>query len=168
MSTEPVAVRSYRDGSAAAQLLGYVGPVTAAELKSPAYQGALPGDDVGQAGVEQAYDQVLRGRDGLERLEVDAQGRVVRVLGVTQPVAGEDLCLTIDSGLQRQLDGDLARQITSLQHSVDPRTGRRYPAPSGAAVVLDPRDGSVLAMSSYPSYDPRCGSAASARRTTGA
>src|SRR6266498_690160 len=96
VSTEPVAVRSYRYGTAAAQVLGYLGPVTADELKAPAYRGALPGDDVGQAGVEQADDQVLRGHDGLERLEVDAQG----------------------------------------------------------AVVLDPRDGSVLAMSSYPSYDP--------------
>lgn len=154
VTTSPVAVRSYGYGSAAAQVLGYLGPVTAAELKAPAYRGVLPGDDVGQAGVEQAYDQVLRGRDGLERLEVDAQGRVVRVLGVTAPVAGEDLRLTIDVGLQRQLDADLARQITTLQHTVDPRTGGRYPAPSGAAVVLDPRDGSVLAMSSYPSYDP--------------
>lgn len=154
VTTRPVAVRSYRYGNAAAQVLGYLGPVTAAELKAPAYRGVLPGDDVGQAGVEQAYDQILRGSDGLQRLEVDAQGRVVRVLGVTPPVAGEDLRLTIDVGLQRQLDADLARQITTLQHTVDPRTGGRYPAPSGAAVVLDPRDGSVLAMSSYPSYDP--------------
>jgi len=154
VSTEPLAVRSYPAGGAAAQLLGHVGPVTADELRNPAYRGALPGDDVGQAGIEQAYDQVLRGRDGLERLEVDAQGKVVRVLSVTQPVAGEDLRLTIDLGLQRQLDAGLARQINSLQHSVDPRTGRPFPAQSGAAVVLDPRDGSVLAMSSYPSYDP--------------
>jgi penicillin-binding protein 2 len=154
VTTEPAAVRSYPYGSAAAQVLGYVGPVTADELNAPAYRGALPGDDVGQAGVEQAYDQVLRGRDGLERLEVDAQGRVVRVLSVTPPVAGENLRLTIDIGLQRQLDADLARQIARLQHAVDPRTGRPYPAPSGAAVVLDPHDGSVLAMSSYPNYDP--------------
>jgi penicillin-binding protein 2 len=154
VSTEPLPVRSYRDGAAAAQVLGYVGPVTADELRTPAYRGALPGDDVGRAGVEQAYDQVLRGRDGLERLEVDAQGKVVRVLGVTQPVAGENLRLTIDLGLQRQLDADLARQVKHLRHAVDPRTGRPFPAPSGAAVVLDPRDGSVLAMSSYPSYDP--------------
>jgi penicillin-binding protein 2 len=154
VSTEPIGVRSYRYGSAAAQVLGYVGPVTAGELKTPAYRGALPGDDIGQAGVERAYDQALRGRDGLERLEVDARGRVVRVLSVTRPVAGADLRLTIDIGLQRELDADLARQITRLQHSVDPRTGSPYPAPSGAAVVLDPRDGSVLAMSSSPSYDP--------------
>src|SRR6266542_1320620 len=154
VSTEPVAVRSYRYGTAAAQVLGYLGPVTADELKAPAYRGALPGDDVGQAGVEQADDQVLRGHDGLERLEVDAQGRVVRVLSVTQPVPGENLRLSIDIGLQRQLDADLAGQITRLHHAVDPRTRRPFPAPSGAAVVLDPRDGSVLAMSSYPSYDP--------------
>ena len=154
VSTEPVAVRSYRYGTAAAQVLGYLGPVTADKLKAPAYRGALPGDDVGQAGVEQADDQVLRGHDGLERLEVDAQGRVVRVLSVTQPVPGENLRLSIDIGLQRQLDADLAGQITRLHHAVDPRTRRPFPAPSGAAVVLDPRDGSVLAMSSYPSYDP--------------
>jgi penicillin-binding protein 2 len=155
ISTEPTVVRSYPYGSAAAQLLGYVGPVSAEELRQPAYRGVLPGDDVGQAGIEQAYDQVLRGHDGLERLEVDAEGKVVRVLGVTQPTPGENLRMTIDIGLQQQLDRDLARQITGLQHSTDPRTGARFPAPSGAAVVLDPRDGSVLAMSSYPTYDPK-------------
>jgi penicillin-binding protein 2 len=154
VTTEPVAVRTYPYGTTAAQVLGYVGPVTADELKAPGYDGVLPGDDVGQAGVEQSYDQVLRGRDGLERLEVNSRGQVVRVLGVTPPVTGHDLRLTIDIGLQRQLDADLARQIATLQHSVDPRTGSTFPAPSGAAVVLDPRDGSVLAMSSVPSYDP--------------
>lgn len=155
ISTEPTAVRGYPYGTAAAQLLGYVGPVSAEELRQSAYRGVLPGDDVGQAGIEQAYDQVLRGHDGLERLEVDAEGKVVRVLGVTQPTPGENLRMTIDIGLQRQLDGDLARQISGLQRSTDPRTGARFPAPSGAAVVLDPRDGSVLAMSSYPTYDPK-------------
>jgi penicillin-binding protein 2 len=155
LSTEPTAVRGYPYGTAAAQLLGYVGPVSAEELKQPAYRGVLPGDDVGQAGIEQAYDQVLRGHDGLERLEVNAEGKVVRVLGVSQPTPGENLRMTIDIGLQRQLDSDLASQISGLQHSTDPRTGARFPAPSGAAVVLDPRDGSVLAMSSYPSYDPK-------------
>jgi penicillin-binding protein 2 len=154
-SPVPTAVRSYPDGTAAAQVLGYVGPVSADELKQPAYRGVLPGDDVGQAGIEQAYDQVLRGHDGLERLEVNAQGRVVRVLSVTQPTPGENLRMTIDIGLQRQVDGDLARQISGLQHSTDPRTGGRFPAPSGAAVVLDPRDGSVLAMASYPTYNPK-------------
>lgn len=155
ISTEPTAVRGYPYGTAAAQLLGYVGPVSADELKQPAYRGVLPGDDVGQTGIEQAYDQVLRGRDGIERLEVNAQGRVVRVLSVTPPTPGENLRTTIDIGLQRQLDSDLAKQITGLQHSVDPRTGQRFPAPSGAAVVLDPRDGSVLAMASNPTYDPK-------------
>jgi penicillin-binding protein 2 len=154
VTAEPLPVRGYPNGTAAAQLLGYVGPVSADELNSGAYRGVLPGDDVGQAGVEKAYDQVLRGRDGLERLEVDARGKVIRVLSVTQPVAGDNLRLTIDIGLQHELDTDLARQIASLQHSTDPRTGASFPAPSGAAVVLDPRDGSVLAMSSYPSYDP--------------
>lgn len=154
VTTAPVGVRTYPYDTAAAQVLGYVGPVTAAELKAPAYRGVFPGDDVGQAGVEQAYDRMLRGRDGLERLEVNSRGRVVRVLSVTPPAAGENLRLTIDIGLQQRLDADLAQRIASLQHSVDPRTGSLYPAPSGAAVVLDPRDGSVLAMSSYPTYEP--------------
>jgi hypothetical protein len=79
VSTEPVAVRGYPDGTAAAQVLGYVGPVTADELRAPAYRGALPGDDVGQAGVEQAYDQVLRGHDGAaaagDRRRAERRGR---------------------------------------------------------------------------------------------
>jgi penicillin-binding protein 2 len=77
------------------------------------------------------------------------------VLGETPPVPGDNLHLSIDLDVQRQLDTDLARQLAALHHTTDPKTGHTYPAPSGAAVVLDPRDGSVLALSSYPTYDPR-------------
>src|SRR6266545_7982900 len=154
VATQVVAVRDYPHGVAAAHVLGYSGEVSAAQLTQPAYRGVRPGDLVGQAGVEQTYDRWLRGRDGVRQLEVTATGEVVGVLGETPPIPGDNLQLTIDLDLQRQLDTTLARQIGTLQQRADPKTGRTYPAPSGAAVVLDPRDGSVLAMSSYPTYDP--------------
>ena len=156
VATRVVLVRDYPGGVAAAHLLGYVGEVSAAQLQQPTDrdQGVRAGDLVGQAGVEQTYDRWLHGRDGSEQLEVNATGEVVGVLGETPPVAGDNLRLTIDLDLQRQLDTQLARQIATLHHAPDPKTGHAYPAPSGAAVVLDPRDGSVLALSSYPTYDP--------------
>ncbi len=154
VATQVVLVRDYPNGTAAAHMLGYTGQVTAAELTKPASHGVRPGDLVGQAGVEQTYDRLLRGHDGAEQLEVTATGRVAGVLGATPPVPGDNLQLTVDLSLQQRLDADLARQITTLRHTADPKTGRAYPAPGGAAVVLDPRDGSVLALSSYPTYDP--------------
>jgi len=152
VATRVVLVRDYPGGVAAAHLLGYVGEVSAAQLQQPTDrdQGVRAGDLVGQAGVEQTYDRWLHGRDGSEQLEVNATGEVVGVLGETPPVAGDNLRLTIDLDLQRQLDTQLARQIATLHHAPDPKTGHAYPAPSGAAVVLDPRDGSVLALSSCP------------------
>jgi len=156
VATRMILVRDYPNGVAAAHLLGYVGEVTAAQLAQPGYraQSVQAGDLVGQAGVELTFDRWLRGRDGTEQLEVNATGEVVGVLGVTPPVPGANLRLTIDLDLQRQLDTQLARQVATLHHTPDPKTGRAFPAPSGAAVVLDPRDGSVLALSSYPTYDP--------------
>ncbi len=74
VSVQKVYVRNYPNGSEAAQILGYVREVTSEQLKEPRYQGVQPGDQVGQAGVENTYDNVLRGINGMTRVQVDAAG----------------------------------------------------------------------------------------------
>ena len=86
VSVQHVYVRSYPKGSLAAQIFGYVREVTEEQLKEARYQGLVPGDQVGQSGVENTYDNVLRGANGMTRVQVDAQGRPTGgVLSQTQP-----------------------------------------------------------------------------------
>src|SRR5919197_2173861 len=101
VTVQRVYVRNYPDGTLAAQIYGYVREVTGPQLKEARYQGLAPGDQVGQSGVENTYDNVLRGSNGLTRVQVDAQGRPTGgVLSETQPRAGDNLLLTIDSRVQ--------------------------------------------------------------------
>ncbi|HEY3703016.1 MAG TPA: penicillin-binding transpeptidase domain-containing protein, partial [Acidimicrobiales bacterium] len=143
VDAESLPDRSYPYGTTAAQVAGYIAPISSSELAAAKNQGYQPGDLVGQAGVEASAEQWLRGQPGTTRLLVNANGQVFGTLSSTPPVPGHDVQLSVDLGLQKQLDSALAQEIGSL--------GGTH---TGAAVVLDPRDGSVLAMSSFPSYDP--------------
>lgn len=162
--------RVYPYGSLAAHVVGYVGRLSpdtakvyahdcARDLTSPTcYQLS---DTVGAAGVEQVFERELRGRPGYMRLEVDAKGRVVQVLQNIPPVAGEDVVLTIDAGIQQLAEQALALKLdeVSQRGPIDSKTksptGQLYSAPAGTVVVEDPTNGSILAMASYPTYDPR-------------
>jgi len=130
-----VPVRHYPEGELAAHLLGYVGKINEQQLASPDYAGYAGNDEVGQSGVERTYQSVMRGQDGHQLIQVDSLGRVQQVLSVSTPVAGPDLYLTLDSRFQREAERLLA--------------GRR-----GAVVALDPRNGAVLALASFPTFDP--------------
>ena len=149
-----VATRSYPlGGNVGSQILGYVGPITGAEIAANPNQGYQTDSTIGKTGIEQFYEKYLRGRDGTSTLEVDAFGNVVRSAYTTPTKIGDSVVLNIDAGLQKALDGYLAHDILAVRHSVDPRSGKRPPAPNGAAIVLDPNTGAVLALSSYPSYN---------------
>ena len=146
--------RAYPYGALAAHLVGYVGEINDRELETRKDKGYRLGDEVGKAGVEQAYEDDLRGRPGHTRLEVDSRGRVVRTLGTTPPVPGNDVQLTVDLDTQR-LAEDSLEQGLAMARGRNPR-GSVGPlaATGGSVVVLDPRDGSVVAMASNPTYDP--------------
>ena len=123
-----------RDGFAA-HLIGYVGEVSEEDLNNSRYAAYEPGDVVGKAGVEETYDEVLRGQDGSRDAIVDSHGREVGYLGIQHAVPGQDLRLTIDNDLQRAAELALGSR-------------------TGAIVAMDPRNGEILAMVSRPSFDP--------------
>lgn len=146
--------RTYPDGELAAQVLGYVDVISGPQLQEFKNQGYNPNSFIGQTGVEAQYESALRGSEGIERLQVNAQGTVVGILGQTTPKSGNDVVLNMDAGLQQTVESQLAKQISVDQHTYDTQTHEYPPAPDGAAVVLDPRTGAVLAMASFPTYNP--------------
>lgn len=151
------AQRSYPfGGSVGAQVLGYVGPITGQEIseyKAQGYDGYQPDSTIGKTGIEAYYESYLRGRQGTETLEVNAQGQVIGTTKIKQPTVGDSVVLNIDEPLQATLDTYLQDQILADRHSIDPVSGKVPEALNGAAIVLDPNNGDVLAMASYPSYN---------------
>ena len=148
VTQQPVSIREYPYGEMAAQVLGYVGQVTKAELKKPAFRGVQQGTVVGQEGLEYFYDRYLRGRDGEQRVQVNSAGYPEPTrLQPQLPKAGYSLGTTLDLGLQREGEKALLQGIENA------RAGGK-PAIAGAFTALDPLNGEVLAIGSYPSFDP--------------
>lgn len=140
-------VRNYPMGTAGAQVFGYVGAITEDEYRQRQHQGYSPNDVVGKDGLEKVYDQWLRGKVGGQQIEVNSSGVLVRRLNPVDPVPGNTLVTTLDARLQRIVDKNLRAELTLRAKQLGQRV-------AGAAVVLDPYTGGVLAMSSYPTYDP--------------
>jgi penicillin-binding protein 2 len=140
-------LRNYPLGGLAAQLLGHVGEVGDDQIEADAT--LRLGDEVGQGGVESAFDGYLRGEPGLARLKVDSLGRPRSSLVPAQlPQAGTAIRLTIDAKLQRAAEEALRYGIAVA------RENEEWYADGGAVVALDPGDGQVLAMASNPTFDP--------------
>jgi penicillin-binding protein 2 len=154
VSAETVAQRTYPQGGATGtQILGYVGDITSSYLAAHSNQGYTQGSQIGVAGIEAQYEPYLRGVAGRQALSVDAQGNVVGTLSTTAPKIGDTVVLNIDTGLQQWVEQELQQQIMSDRQTFDGVDGRYPSAPNGAAIVLDPQNGQVLALASYPSYD---------------
>ena len=131
--------RHYPYGKVLAHVLGYVGEISPKQLEKPEYAGKFkPGDIIGKGGLEQYYDQYLRGEPGYKKVLVDSRGRVQSELEVVEPQPGQDLVSTIDIDLQM-----------AAEQALEDSTTKR-----GAIISLDPNNGEVLAMASAPSYDP--------------
>lgn len=159
VTAEPTAVRAYPApyNANAAQVLGYLGPVTDKELKASKKSGKdqlQPSDQVGRNGLEAQYDRALRGRPGKDRLKVDNLGRVVGTAGKTKPTPGKSVVTSVDSRIQGLLEKQLHEALKRARTQYDERTHRNFKGDSGAAVVMDVHTGRVVAMASAPSYDP--------------
>ncbi len=134
MLVERVPARRYPADAMAAHVFGYVSEATEAQL---AKDGLRPGDVVGQAGFERVYNPLLMGQDGARRVVVNSVGREIRTLEEVPPTGGRRVQLTIDSDLQRAAE----YAFKAMGYA-------------GAAVVLDPNTGDILAYASLPGYDP--------------
>jgi len=132
-----------------AQVLGYLQPITASELQTEGLPvtGFSAVDLVGQAGLELQYDRQLRGVPGEERLAVNAAGQVTGTDSQVKPRAGDYLVTSINAAVQRDTEAALAAAIQRSQFAGNPASS------GGAAVVLS-TTGRVIAMASYPTYNP--------------
>src|SRR4051812_25993256 len=149
VSVTPTYIRYYPHGDLAAHVLGYVNEISASQLKQLQRKGYAAGDKIGEAGVEGSYDSYLRGRAGLEQLRVDSLGRPRSPLVTKrQPAPGDSIKLTIDTKLQSVAQQAILFGISRAY------ANKHYQADGGAIVAIDPRDGAIRAMASYPTYNP--------------
>jgi penicillin-binding protein 2 len=155
---QKLTVRRYPNGQAAAHLLGYVGEISDEQLEAHRADGYLEGEAIGKAGAERAFESDLRGEPRRETVEVDPTG-----LPVGPPVdvdpgrIGNDVYLTVDANWQAAAEVALAQGIESARtiQNENVVTGyKKLEAPAGAVVAMDVTDGSVVAMASFPTYDP--------------
>lgn len=132
--------RFYPLGMVLAHVLGYVGEISPKQLEDPAYieKGFRPGDIIGKGGLEQYYDEYLRGKPGYRKVLVDSRGRVQSELDVVAPQSGQDMVTTIDLDIQLKAEDQLANSATKR----------------GTIVAMDPNNGEMIAMASAPSFDP--------------
>ncbi|MDQ7093839.1 penicillin-binding protein 2 [Desulfosporosinus sp. PR] len=156
VSVDAIPIRSYPQNTLAGQLLGYVREIGPNEIdqfnQNPDAQKAgfeyQQGDLVGKDGVEKSYDFWLRGKEGIQQVEVDNNARPVSKQVVQAPEPGKTVQLTIDGDLQKTVEDSLDQVIANVQQHTNPN------AKSGAAVVIDVNTGKILAMASRPGMNP--------------
>jgi penicillin-binding protein 2 len=141
---------TYPFGARTAHILGYVGEISDNDLSQPEFAELKGGTHVGKDGVERQYDSYLRGRDGWRVVEVDAMGKPVKVVDENPADTGNNLYLTIDAKVQAAAEKAL---VEGINRAHNPRINFTK-ADAGAVVAIDPRNGEILAMASYPDYDP--------------
>ncbi|MGW4385952.1 penicillin-binding protein 2 [Streptomyces sp. NPDC004685] len=158
ITAEPEAVRRYAGpgGSNTAQVLGYLSPVTDAEIEKAKDTSSpyLRSDQVGRSGLERTYDKELRGKAGVTRYEVDNLGRVIGRAKSDEAETGASVVTSIDARVQRVAEYQLNEAMKVARQQYDKITEENYKADSGAVVVMEAKTGRVVSMASAPSYDP--------------
>ncbi len=140
--------RVYPYGASAAHLTGYLGPMTGEEIEGLEEYGYRSADWLGRDGVEKSYESDLRGRSGGLQIEVNNRGRLVKALGVKEPIEGHDVTLTVDARLQEHVQELLDGQ-------------------KGSVIVMELEHGGLLSINSAPSFDANLFSSAPGRREVG-
>ncbi len=149
ISATPVSIRNYptNAGVNGAHLLGYVGPLTDADLSGANGRSYFRSESIGKAGLEIQYDEYLRGTPGIKTVIVDRKEAVTSTSQNSKPIGGNHLITSIDVRVQASAESALADAVRRARAS-------GYRSDGGAAVVMDIRNGQILALASYPTYDP--------------
>lgn len=142
-------VRNYVNNELAAHIFGYVGEISDVELEKKKTEGYKTGDIVGKFGLEKVYDKEIRGINGGEQVEVNVDGRPIRMLGKKEPVLGSSLVLTIDMKIQKAAEKAMDDRLKYLQTKLG-----NINAKAAAAVAMNPKTGEILAMVSRPAFNP--------------
>lgn len=161
-----IPVREYPMGALASHVIGHIGEISAEELEEREERRARaseegktvrqyrPGDLIGKVGVERVYEEGLAGKTGVKRIAVDVRGQPVGQITGDPPHRGWDAILTIDAAVQVAAEDALEKGVKLARGLTDPESGKKFRAPAGAVVALDPRNGEVLALASNPDFDP--------------
>lgn len=149
ISAAPLSIRNYpgNGGINAAHMLGYIGPLTEADLSGINGRSYYRSESIGKAGLELQYDEYLRGAPGIKTVIVDRKEAVTSISQNVDPVAGDHLVTSIDVRVQRAAEDALADAVRRARAS-------GYPSDGAAAVVMDVRNGQIIAIASYPTFDP--------------
>ena len=149
ISTVDEPVVSYPYEEEASHILGYVSPVTSDDLsKNNSYD---QNEVIGRTGIEQAFEKYLRGTDGIKQVDISVDGQITNEYISKNAESGSDIVLTLDADLQKKTEESLANTIQTLQSTTE--SGYEKPT-EGAAVVINVKTGDIIAMASYPNYNP--------------
>ena len=146
--TEPV--REYTSGTLASHILGYASTISAEEYatRKDNYDA---NDIIGKTGIEYVFEEYLKGQDGTKQIDMAVDGTITSEYTSEEAIAGSDIVLTIDANLQRITEQALEANIKKIASG---GFGRAYNTNAGSCVVMNVKTGEILAMASYPNYDP--------------
>jgi len=149
VDVQRISLRDYPQGDIGSVVLGEIGPISLTELGTSPFQGIQQGTYVGQAGLEATYQPYLQGKDGVEKVQVNASGVLTgKTPHITQPVTGDTLLTSLDLPLEREGYIAVRRAESAAQNGL-----AHLAAPAGAFFAMDPESGRVLAAGSLPTYN---------------
>ncbi len=143
-------VREYTSGTLASHILGYAGTISSEEYESRKDYYSQ-NDIIGKTGIESVFEEYLKGQNGIKQIDMAVDGTTTAEYIAEEAIAGSDVVLTIDANLQKITEDALAANIQKITSG---GFGKVYDAKAGAAVVMNVNTGEVLAMASYPNYNP--------------
>ena len=150
ISIQGTPIRNYKYGQLASHVIGYVGKISENEYKS--LEGYSLNDYIGKTGVESIFEQYLKGKDGLKQTDMAIDGTITGEYITKEAQSGANIELTIDANIQQVAEESIEEIIEKIRKG---EYGKSYNAKSGAVVALNTKTGEVIAMCSYPSFEPQ-------------